>query len=58
VTVKYNVEMAKDNDHEVQLPPDGPYRCSELCVHLTEDQTRSPDTAPARSKLALTTHEL
>jgi len=35
VTVKYNVEMAKDNDHEVQLPPDGPYRCSELCVHLT-----------------------
>jgi hypothetical protein len=36
----------------------GHNRCSALCVHMTDDQTRYPGTAPARSRLALTTHEI
>jgi hypothetical protein len=36
----------------------GHNRCSELCEHLTDNQTRYPRIAPARSKLALTAHEL
>lgn len=36
----------------------GHNRCSGLCVHMTDDQTRYPGTVPAGSNLALTTHEI
>ena len=38
--VKCAVEMVNDDDHEDQLPPDGHNRCSRLCVHVTDNETR------------------
>jgi hypothetical protein len=36
----------------------GHNRCLARCEVLTDDETRYPGTAPARSKTALNTHEL
>jgi hypothetical protein len=55
--VKYDIEVANDAIMRINCYRTGHNHCSGPCERVTDNQTRRPGTALARSKLAPTTQE-